>query len=174
MNAINTIYPYREHGVSWVFDDAQKDLYREAFVSGADDIIDILVRRLNGKPDKGFKLTFAENEFPSYDVRLVWSKSESSGNTYVVTELRGKKGTLVDMVDLGLAIEGWLCPALLRYFDKPPKSIYARVQSCLPVKPLRMPRGLSVKSVTTYGPASRSFVTKGNSFGVPDSWMRDR
>jgi hypothetical protein len=28
-----------------------------------------------------------------------------------------------------LDMEGWLCPALFRYFDQAPKRIYARVKS---------------------------------------------
>jgi len=41
VNAINFIVPYRYEGM-WVFDDARVGLDKEPFVSGADDMIDVL------------------------------------------------------------------------------------------------------------------------------------
>jgi hypothetical protein len=42
MNALSVIFPYRLEGV-WVFDDAATGLVREPFISGADNILDLLI-----------------------------------------------------------------------------------------------------------------------------------
>jgi hypothetical protein len=117
MNEINIIFPYKHHG-AWVFDDPEVGLRKEAFVSGADVVIDMLVTGLMiPKAGRGFKLIFSANPFPNYDIRLKWKKKEFSGNTYVVSGAAGMP-----------KMEAWLCPALLRYFKKAPKEIYAKAQ----------------------------------------------
>lgn len=115
MNAINVITPYF-YGSTWVFDDPERGLVKEPFVAGADTLISMAVR-LKGirKPEKGFRLTFSEHEFPGHDLYLVWVRPEGSGNVYKAPRLGGA--------------QGWLCPALLKYFEKPPKRIYVRVDS---------------------------------------------
>jgi hypothetical protein len=54
MNALSIISPYKLEGV-WVFDDAAVGLLREPFISGADNILDVLAENT---PDSasGFKL----------------------------------------------------------------------------------------------------------------------
>ena len=39
MNQISVLHPYKYHG-QWVFDDETTGLVREAFVAGADTMID--------------------------------------------------------------------------------------------------------------------------------------
>ena len=51
---------------------------------------------------------------PGHQFRLDWRRADGSGNWYYSQ-------------DLGM--EGWLCPALLRYFDEPPKEIFVQVKS---------------------------------------------
>ena len=53
-NVIQVIAPYR-HGGTWVFDDDRVGLLREPFVSGAPEMIDVLVADI---PDaaNGFRL----------------------------------------------------------------------------------------------------------------------
>ena len=112
VNAINVIAPYRYLN-TWVFDDARVGLVQEPFVSGADSIIDQAVAHI---PDarSGFLMLFSSSPFPGYEFRLEWRRSESDGNWYY-------------SADFGL--EGWLCPALLRYFDQPPKELFVQVKS---------------------------------------------
>jgi hypothetical protein len=112
VNAINVIAPYRYLN-TWVFDDARVGLVQEPFVSGADSIIDQAVAHI---PDarSGFLMLFSSSPFPGYEFRLEWRRSESDGNWYF-------------SADFGL--EGWLCPALLRYFDQPPKELFVQVKS---------------------------------------------
>ena len=112
-NAINVIYPYRYEGM-WVFDDDDVGLVKEPFVEGADTMIDhVLAMKGLHNPEAGFRLIFSAGEFPRYDVRFDWVREGEGGNWYRSEEF--------DM-------EGWLCPALLKYFDEAPRQIYARFE----------------------------------------------
>ena len=112
MNAIIAIHPYKSEGI-WVFDDPSVGLLREAFVSGADDIIERMVAGLD-HPEDGFTLVFSANPFPGYQTMFAWRRSEMEGNWYYSAE--------TDM-------EGWLCPALFKYFDTAPERIYAQFRA---------------------------------------------
>ena len=111
MNAIN-VSPYKHHGV-WVFDDARVGLVQEPFVSGADTRIDRVVADI---PDaeNGFTLIFSSTPFPGHQHRLDWRRAESGGNWYYSADL---------------VMEGWLCPALFRYFPDAPASLYAQIKA---------------------------------------------
>ena len=61
--------------------------------------------------DKGFTLLFSTIPFPGCNAKFEWLRAESGGNWYLFREL--------DM-------EGWLCPALFKYFDNAPATIYAQ------------------------------------------------
>jgi len=108
-NAICVIHPYLWQG-EWVFDDDRVGLVREPFVAGADEIIDKCVTSI-ADAESGFRLQFSPYEFPGYDIRLDRSRIEGSGTWY-----RSEK----------LDMEGWLCPALLLYFEEPPETLYAK------------------------------------------------
>jgi hypothetical protein len=110
MNSINVIAPYR-HLDLWVFDDPARGLDQEPFVGGTGDIIDQGVAHI---PDaeKGFQLIFSDNPFPGFQYELEHRRPELNGNTYYSKDLEA---------------EGWLCPALLKYFEAPPASIYVKV-----------------------------------------------
>jgi hypothetical protein len=109
MNSIMVIHPYKSDGM-WVFDDRQTGLIQEPFVSGADKIIDRMVTQI---PDaeSGFTLIFAGTPFPGYGLKLDWRREEYGGNWYYSAELDR---------------EGWLCPALFKYFEMTPQVIYAQ------------------------------------------------
>jgi hypothetical protein len=111
MNAINLIAPYRYEGM-WVFDDAGVGLDKEPFVSGADTMIDVLVADIPNA-GQGFRLLFSATPFPGYKVKLDWRRGEYGGNWYFSPEYK---------------MEGWLCPALFKYFDKAPGEIYAKAE----------------------------------------------
>jgi hypothetical protein len=112
MNAINIIAPYKHLGM-WVFDDPRVGLVQEPFVSGADTMIDRVVATIPGA-DNGFVLMFSSVPFPGHQLRLDWRRDDGSGNWYYASDLD---------------LEGWLCPALLRYFSEAPKTIYVQVKS---------------------------------------------
>ena len=110
-NALFVIEPYQWNGI-WVFDDPRVGLQQEPFVSGMPEIIDRAVQDI---PDaaRGFVLIFSANPFPGAAVELEWVREEMGGNWYKWT----KTGQ-----------EGWLCPALFKYFDKAPARLYAQAK----------------------------------------------
>lgn len=109
MNALRVIHPYRYEGM-WVFDDAKAELLQEPFVSGADTVIDRMIEAIPGAA-AGFTLIFSDKPFPGHQIALEWRREEHEGNWYYAPDL--------DM-------EGWLCPALFKYFDAAPARIYAQ------------------------------------------------
>jgi hypothetical protein len=111
MNAINVIAPYKHLGM-WVFDDPRVGLVEEPFVAGADTMMDKVVADI---PDAahGFTLIFSATPFPGHQYRLDWRREDGGGNWYYAE---------------ALDIEGWLCPALLRYFEDAPKHLYVQIK----------------------------------------------
>ena len=112
MNELIAIHPYKLRGL-WVFDDPAVGLRQEPFVSGADRIIEQLVKDI---PDaeSGFTLVFSAQPFPGFQAEFEWRREEFSGNWYYCRALN---------------MEGWLCPALLKYFDAAPKKIHAQFRA---------------------------------------------
>jgi hypothetical protein len=111
MNAINVIAPYKHHGM-WVFDDERTGLWREPFVSGIDTMIDRVVAGIPNA-ENGFVMVFSAAPFPGHNVTLKWRRAESGGNWYYSPELQ---------------MEGWLCPALFKYFTEAPQALYVQVK----------------------------------------------
>jgi hypothetical protein len=109
MNALHVIAPYRYLGM-WVFDDAAVGLVQEPFVGGAEVIIDHWVRHISNA-EGGFRMIFSAEPFPGFTLHLLWLRAELSGNVYRVA---------------GTKMDGWLCPALLKYFNEPPPEIFAK------------------------------------------------
>lgn len=97
----------------WVFDDERVGLVQEPFVAGADTIIDAWTKDIPNA-GKGFRLIFSPVPFPGYQIKLDWRRQEMSGNTYYCERF--------DM-------EGWLCPALFKYFAEAPKELYAKAEA---------------------------------------------
>ena len=110
-NGKHTYFPYVLSG-QWVFDDEAAGLRQEALILG----IDLMIEKATASiPDarKGFKLFFSPAPFPGYTVKLEWRRTEFGGNWYWCEQY---------------GIEGWLCPAVSRYFDQAPRQIYARAE----------------------------------------------
>lgn len=110
-NTILIIRPYWHNG-TWVFDDKRVNLYQEPFVAGIPEMISHITKDIpNAK--NGFRLLFSANPFPGYQMKLIWLREEDGGNWYYSEDLK---------------IEGWLCPALFKYYRKAPKEIYAKAE----------------------------------------------
>jgi hypothetical protein len=107
MNAINVIAPYKHLGM-WVFDDPRVGL------AGADTMIDRVVCDI---PDaaNGFVMVFSAMPFPGHQYRLERRRGDDAGGNWYYAE--------------ALETEGWLCPALLKYFDDAPKQLYVQVEA---------------------------------------------
>ena len=65
------------------------------------------------KAESGFRLLFSARPFPGFQEEITWLRGEYEGNWYRWEKRRA---------------EGWLCPALLKYFDKAPEKIYVRFE----------------------------------------------
>ena len=116
-NSIIVIKPYQWEGL-WVFDDDRVGLDKEPFVGGADTLIDLAIQR-NGitNAKDGFLMLFSATPFPSANLELEWVREELDGNVYLWRE----EGH-----------EGWLCPALLKYFESAPTNLYVQLKDAQP------------------------------------------
>lgn len=111
LNAMMVIVPYKYEG-TWVFDDERVGLIREPFVSGIPQMIEVLVQEIPNA-EKGFRLLFSSNPFPGYQAELTWLREEYGGNWYFWKTQN---------------MEGWLCPALFKYFVETPSKIYCKAE----------------------------------------------
>ena len=111
-NQILVIAPYW-HAGTWVFDDADRDLQQEPFVLGVPTMIDDLVQDIPNARD-GFRLLFSTAPFPGYQRRLVWVREEMEGNWYRTDDP---------------PMEGWLCPALFKFFEAAPREIFVKAEA---------------------------------------------
>jgi hypothetical protein len=111
-NSIFVIKPYKWEGL-WVFDDPDVGLVKEPFVGGADTMIDVATAQIPAA-HKGFLAVFSASYFPDAQIILEWVREEGGGNVYRWPE----KG-----------MDGWLCPALFKYFDDAPVKLYVQVKA---------------------------------------------
>ena len=111
MNSLMVIVPYKYEGM-WVFDDPAVGLNKEPFIAGIDTLIDKATAHL---PDAehGFRAIFSATPFPGANFKLEWRREDSGGNWYYSPEFQQ---------------EGWLCPALFKYFTSAPREIYVKVE----------------------------------------------
>ena len=108
-NAMMVIAPYWFSG-TWVFDDPEVGLVREPFVSGIPEMINELVEDIPNARD-GFRMTFSAGRFPGFQRELMWVREEDGGHWYRTEDP---------------PMEGWLCPALFKYFDEAPEKLFIR------------------------------------------------
>jgi hypothetical protein len=113
-NQIKVIKPYKWEGL-WVFDDPAVGLYKEALVAGMPEMIELAAERAGiAHPEKGFVALFSKDPFPGAMVSLELVGEDLGGHIY-------------RWPDAGL--EGWLCPALFKYFDHAPPRLYIELRS---------------------------------------------
>jgi hypothetical protein len=128
MNQLLVIYPYPTKislitgSSGWAFDDEDTGLVAEPFVSGMPAIIDAALAVQN-MPRQQFRLVFSPTPFPDYQLKLRLKHTGVMwGNYYRVVEgpqsMRG--------------MEGWLCPATLKYFSIYPEMLFLKVEPILP------------------------------------------
>jgi hypothetical protein len=98
----------------WVFDDEATGLVREPFVDAVNTFIDRLTQNIPNA-EAGFRLIFSSKPFPGYGLSFKRVREEFEGNWYSCTELGGE--------------EGWLCPALFKYFETAPPELFAKAES---------------------------------------------
>jgi hypothetical protein len=111
VNSLMVIVPYKHQGM-WVFDDPAAGLNKEPFIAGIDILIDKATAHI---PDaaQGFRAIFSAAPFPGATFTLQWRRKDSGGNWYYSPEFQQ---------------EGWLCPALFKYFSSAPREIYIKIE----------------------------------------------
>jgi hypothetical protein len=110
MNNIFTIAPYKYQG-QWVFDDPATGLVREALVCGIDTMLDRLSADIKNA-QKGIVVLFSRKPFPQ-SLHLKRLRRDQGGYWYYSDELKQ---------------EGWLCPALFKYFKTAPANLHFQVK----------------------------------------------
>lgn len=110
-NSLVVLVPYL-YGGTWVFDDPAAGLQREPFVAGVPEMINLLVRDIPGATN-GFRLLFSTQAFPGHQKKLTWVRPEGGGNYYRMDDP---------------PMEGWLCPALFRYYREAPRELYVKAE----------------------------------------------
>lgn len=132
MNQLGVIYPYVVNGL-WVFDDPTVGLTREPFIAGIDKMIDTLTKDIEDAKN-GFRLIFSADPFPGYNTVLNWVEEDKP-----ITKAQGllgfQRGNWYHHPDTNS--EGWLCPALLKYFKTAPKHLYVKLEECIADRPKR-------------------------------------
>lgn len=111
-NSIHVIHPYWSDG-ALVFDDPSVGLSREPFVGGADVVLGLLASQVSDSCSKKFTLYFSDSPFPGHQAEIRHVRPEYGGNWYSCEKLGG--------------MEGWLCPALFKYYADAPKSLFLRI-----------------------------------------------
>ena len=111
-NAMLVIEPYRA-GKTWRFDEPLLHLKSEPFVQGMPEMIDKMVELLPGENNK-VRLIFSQRPFPGAQQRLDLRHEQDGGNWYYNEQYH---------------MQGWLCPALFKFFPRAPQHIYARVEA---------------------------------------------
>jgi hypothetical protein len=110
-----TLYPYLLNRSCWVFDDERTGLKEEAFVAGMSEMISRIVGNKGlAAAGRGFAMTFSDVPFAGHDVEVRWLRADPGGGNWYAGDVAG------------LTMEGWLCPALLLYFEEPPPRIFVR------------------------------------------------
>lgn len=112
MNSIRVIHPYWYFG-SLVFDDDSVGLVREPFVAGADEVLKILAGQVGEACRQKFTLLFSDSPFPGHQAEMRRAEPEQGGNWYVCEKV---------------GLRGWLCPALYKYFDVAPESLFIQIK----------------------------------------------
>lgn len=111
-NQIHVIHPYWD-GPLLVFDDASVGLRREPFVGNADDILRLLSLDVDGCQEK-FSLLFSDAPFPGHQTVIKKLREEYGGNWYGIENSW---------------LEGWLCPALFKYYPVAPERLFLEIRT---------------------------------------------
>jgi hypothetical protein len=110
-NSMLVIEPYRA-GKVWRFDEPRLNLKGEPFVEGMSEMIDKMAQGLPGS-DRKVRLIFSQQPFPGWQYRLDLRRPADGGNWYYNEQYQ---------------MEGWLCPALFKFFPRAPQHIYGRAE----------------------------------------------
>lgn len=130
---IMTLFPYLFGPKTWVFDDESHNLKAEAFVCGMSEIMSCAVSKFKIKnAGKGFKMSFSDQPFDGQQVELTWVRPHTFTFEYMHEGKKIHNEIAGNIYHTGNSFKkvkaGWLCPALLKYFPEPPKTLYVKVE----------------------------------------------
>ena len=114
MNKILTKFPYCRNGI-WKFDDASVNIKGEPFVGEVNNMIDLMICTSIPEAkdtEKGITAHFSRDPFPGYE-HVFYRKGTELGGTWY------RFG----------GFDGWLCPALFKYFETAPPFIYIKIEA---------------------------------------------
>lgn len=123
------LYPYERPPGIWVFDDPETNLQQEPFVRGISEMITAVVeakgiRNASG----GITLQFSGEPFADCDAVLNWVRAGTPSEWDSALEKPwNRHGNWYRGEINGTVMEGWLCPALGRYFRDLPMKIAVRI-----------------------------------------------
>ena len=125
--SIYAVKLYKLNGMQWVFDDPTNNIYREAFVAGADTLIDKIIARdhnLDEVKNKEFVLTFSLIDFPGSTI--IERLSQKAAMSYGANELvESGSWWHSDPEDQLL----WLCPTLSVYADDEVDTLFFQIKT---------------------------------------------
>lgn len=104
---------YRHCG-TWAFTDKARELVHEPFVAGIPEIIDHFVSTNGTQDQETHSITFSGSDFPGSQGVLQRGRPESGGFWY-------------HFMSLSKTLDGWLCPATLKYFNEHPEHLFVSV-----------------------------------------------
>ena len=110
-NAMMSIKIYR-HCDTWAFTDLPKGLQDEPFVCGIPEIIDHFINNFSDPSKQTHRIIFSARNFPYSHGKLVKTKMEAGGAWYSYEN----------------SMEGWLCPATLKFFEEHPDELYVKFE----------------------------------------------
>jgi hypothetical protein len=140
MNAVFFINAYRL-GATWMFDDKQRNIKGEPFVSGASELIQKYLDRKGITSTKDVPLIFSISLIPDADVTLIVTEKnypskivgtetrEFAGKTFNFPKYEEDKSqapTSAWYIDQE-GDECWLCPAQIKFFGAVADTIYAKI-----------------------------------------------
>ena len=140
-----TLCPYLI-GSTWMFDDERTGLKEEPFVKGMSEMISRIIETKNiVNAAQGFQMTFSDQPFDGHDVELEWLRADEPESPMAGNWYQGQ-------IDGQVMKQGWLCPALLCYFDAAPKRLFVRAD--------QLPEGVDpIWHVDTNDPRQRRFMS---------------
>tara|TARA_R100001463_G_scaffold81001_6_gene135472 strand:- start:151 stop:609 length:459 start_codon:yes stop_codon:yes gene_type:complete len=136
--SIYAVHLYKLYGQQWVFDDVANDIIAEAFIAGADRLLDHWVKDYD--PNNTYILQFSEEDFPGSKI------IESVDKSYIRKLHETDPAHIMEIVDTGTYWSSpdlpseknqdilWLCPTLDVYFDNNIKLLYYNILEYKKVK----------------------------------------
>lgn len=122
---IHAVKLYKLYHTQWVFDDPAKDIWAEAFVSGADDVCEMVIKKKYGRvePERNYVMRFSNEDFPGasfieYQPREGINEEDANkmeiveSGSYWIYDYENKNHLV------------WLCSTLDEYFTNDDKLLF--------------------------------------------------